>query len=109
MTHAEQFYPGLHSADEQYSGAAYHMDSLVNLSGFRGWLGQRGNKPVRMVDIGCGKGRFLRDLVIILRDRWKVTDIQASGTDLVRSPGDLFAEISPNFHFVQHNLDGQVS
>jgi SAM-dependent methyltransferase len=60
-----------------------------------------------MLDVGCGKGLFLRDFTAGLRQRWAIQDIQAAGVDLVRSPGDYFKEIDADFKFVQQNLDGQ--
>jgi ubiquinone/menaquinone biosynthesis C-methylase UbiE len=107
MTHAEKFYPKLHSKDDQYSAGEYRIDTLVNLRVFRQWMEPRKGKPLHVADIGCGKARFLRDFTNDVRKRWNVPAVHGSGTDLVRSRGDHFAEIDPNFRFIEHNLDGQ--
>lgn len=107
MTRAESFYPELHKQDAEYSAGEYRVDALVNLRAFRRWMDVRRGKPVRVLDVGCGKGRFLRDVTKAMRQQWQVPEIIASGTDLVRSPNNHFAEISSNFTFVQQNLDGQ--
>jgi SAM-dependent methyltransferase len=107
MAKAETFYPGLHEKDAQYSAGDYHVPALVNSRAFRRWMGTRDGKPLRILDVGCGKGRFVRDMLVEVRKRWSVPEVIANGTDLVRSPNNFFNEISPNFTFVQQNLDDQ--
>lgn len=104
---ARSFYSRLHSVDSAYSAGEYHLESLVRGRAMKAWLKQRSGVTTRLLDVGCGKGLFLRDFARVARERFQVGAIDASGVDLVRSPGDFFAEISPNFHFVEQNLDGQ--
>jgi ubiquinone/menaquinone biosynthesis C-methylase UbiE len=49
----------------------------------------------------------LRDFVAGLKQRHGIQSVQATGIDLVQSPGNHFSEICPDFRFVQQNLDGQ--
>lgn len=107
MNHAEQFYSKLHAKDQTYSAGEYHMESLLSRRVVGDWAKAYRDRPLQMLDVGCGKGLFLRDFAAGLRQRWGVRNIQAAGVDLVRSPGDHFKEIDDDFRFVQQNLDGQ--
>ncbi len=106
MNHAEQFYPKLHAKDQSYSAGEYHVKSLVALRVVENWAQTFNGRPVRMLDVGCGKGLFLRDFTSGIKQRYGVQAVQAAGVDLVRSPGDHFAEICDDFKFCQLNLDG---
>lgn len=107
MDHAEQFYPKLHAEDRAYSAGEYHMESLLSLRVVGDWARVYRERPLQLLDVGCGKGLFLRDFAAGLRQRWGLQKIQAAGIDLVRSPGDHFREIDEDFTFVQQNLDGR--
>jgi SAM-dependent methyltransferase len=107
MNHAEEFYPKRHAVEKTYSAGEYHMKSLFSLSVLKDWVKPYSNCPLQMLDVGCGKGLFLRDFATGLRQRWGVKTIQATGVDLVRSSGDYFVEICPDFKFISQNLDGQ--
>lgn len=107
MNKAEQFYPELHSANKEYSAGDYKVSSLVKMRAVGQWAEGCQNRTVRLLDVGCGKGLFLRDFSKELRSRWK-HNIEATGVDLVKSPGNYFEEIGPQFRFVQQNLDGQT-
>jgi SAM-dependent methyltransferase len=106
MNQAEQFYPKLHTEDEEYSAGQYHMPSLLKHKVLGSWLKAYAGRSIRILDVGCGKGLFLRDFVRGVRSQHGITDFRTTGTDLVESPKNLFREISPDFQFVQHNLDG---
>ncbi|HMJ64575.1 MAG TPA: class I SAM-dependent methyltransferase [Candidatus Binatia bacterium] len=108
MNQAEQFYPELHAHDEKYSAGEYHMPSLLNHRILNQWLTNYNGKNLRILDVGCGKGLFARDFVNGIRSRSQIKDIEVTGTDLVESPGNFFAQISPRFRFVKQNLDGNV-
>jgi SAM-dependent methyltransferase len=99
-----EFYQGLHKSDGDYSAGTYHMESLWSSRVLQNWV--RGRQTLRILDVGCGKGLFLRDFVQGLEQRWKVKPSRVAGIDLVRSPNDHFAEISPDFEFRQHDTDG---
>ena len=107
MNHAEQFYPQLHSNDKAYSAGEYHMESLLSLRVVGDWADQHLDHPLRLLDVGCGKALFLRDFASGLRQRWGIKQIQATGVDLVQSPGGHFGEVCEDFKFVQQNLDGK--
>lgn len=111
MNHAEQFYPELHTNDPVYSAGEYEIPPLLSLGAVDMWATTwkkgESDTPLQMLDVGCGKGLFLRDFANGVRSKWGVTKIQATGIDLVRSPNDHFPEICETFKFVQQNLDGQ--
>ena len=108
MTQAEQFYPGLHDQDAKYSAGEYHMVSLLDHGALLRWLRHYSGKPLRILDVGCGKGLFLREFVKGVRERIDIKDFRVTGTDLVLSPGNFHGEVSPDFKFVQLNLDGNT-
>src|SRR5258708_35253003 len=93
MNDAETFYPGLHAKDANYSAGEYHMESLFGLQAIGTWAEKYSQRPLRMLDVGCGKGVFLCDFATGIRKRWGVQTIKGTGIDLVRSPGDQFDRI----------------
>jgi ubiquinone/menaquinone biosynthesis C-methylase UbiE len=107
MNHAKEFYSELHTKDQSYSAGTYHLESLLKVRALQDWLAQTHTGPLRVLDVGCGKGLFLRDFVAALRQRWKVNSIEVTGADLVCSPGNYHAEIAKDFKFVPVNLEGQ--
>jgi SAM-dependent methyltransferase len=106
MINVDSFYQKLHTQDQAYSAGEYHIKSLLSKRIIAEWAEAYRDKPVQLLDVGCGKGLFLRDFATGLRKRCEIQNIQASGIDLVRSPGDYFKEIDENFRFSQQNLDG---
>ncbi len=106
MRSAPDFYTTLHAEEKTYSGATYYMRSLWSLRALRDWLAKSNGKPLRLLDVGCGKGFFLRDFVAGLKSRRHVQPARITGLDIVRSPNDVFAEISSEFEFVQADTDG---
>ncbi len=106
MRSASDFYTDLHAEERHYSGAHYHMKSLWRLHALKAWAQQANGQPVRLLDVGCGKGFFLRDFVHGLRSRWGIQPIRIIGLDIVRSQDDVFSEISSSFEFIQADTDG---
>jgi ubiquinone/menaquinone biosynthesis C-methylase UbiE len=106
MRSAADFYQGLHTEEKTYSGATYYMKSLWPVRALNDWAASQTGHPVRLLDVGCGKGLFLRDFVAGLKSRWDIKPARFTGLDLVRSPNDVFTEISPQFEFVQGDTDG---
>ncbi len=107
MNDQKQFYEGRH-ATRKYGGATYHMGALLGLPAMRAWLDTARGRPIKMLDVGLGKGTFLRDLLVCTRAQWNLQPAEVVGVDIVRSPDDLFAEIAKNFRFIQMSVDGQT-
>lgn len=107
MINVEKHYQKLHDQDRPYGAGEYHMESLLAHGIVANWAKRYRDQPLRMLDVGCGKGLFLSQFVSGLRERHGVKKIQAAGIDLVHSPNDHFAEISSDFRFIQQNLEGQ--
>jgi ubiquinone/menaquinone biosynthesis C-methylase UbiE len=107
MKAAKDFYDQLHQTQGTYSAGTYHMASFWKNGALRQWLDSRRRQQVRFLDVGCGKGLFLRDFVHGAKKDWNVQPARVTGIDLVQSPGNLFAEISPDFEFKLHNGDGE--
>jgi SAM-dependent methyltransferase len=104
---AESFYSKLHEKDAAYSAGEYHMQSLISAHALKRWAPQLPEQKARVLDVGCGKGLFLRDFTRALKSRYKIELAAAAGVDLVRSPGDFFTEVSTHFQFIEQNLDGK--
>lgn len=98
------FYEGLHKMDKEYSGGDYHMKSLWSSGPLRTWASQQA-KSLQYLDVGCGRGIFIRDFVQGLDERWNIKPKRVMGIDLVRSETNLFDTI-PNFEFRLHDTDG---
>ena len=105
MNSKHNFYQRIHNQRADYSGAVYNIDQLVTGPAFRQWLGRQNRKSISLLDIGCGKGFFFKDLVIKLESlNFPVTRIV--GIDLVQSPGNIFSQFPGRFEFVEANIDG---
>ncbi len=105
MRSASDFYSGLHAREKTYSGATYYMKSLWSSRALRDWAARVQGRPVRLLDVGCGKGICLRDFVRGISAHWQLAPTRLTGLDIVRSPDDVFAEISPKFEFIQADTD----
>ena len=105
MRSASDYYADLHTKEKSYSGANYHMRSFWASPALRDWALRMQGRRVRLLDVGCGKGFFFRDFVSGIRRRWNLEPARSTGLDIVRSSGDVFADISPQFEFVQADTD----
>lgn len=104
MKPATDFYEGLHKSDTEYSGGDYHMKSLWASGTLRAWAGRQG-KTIRYLDVGVGRGLFLRNFVLGMEQRFGIKAEKVDGIDLVQSSTNVFKEI-PNFEFRIHDTDG---
>jgi SAM-dependent methyltransferase len=108
MKPVKDFYQGLHKEEQNYSAGDYCMENFWSCRPLHQWLADQRGKPIRILDVGCGKGVFARNFVQGIQSKWNLQPARVVGLDLVRSPGDLFAEISPQFEFIQHDTDGNA-
>jgi SAM-dependent methyltransferase len=104
MKPVKDFYEGLHEKDKQYSGGDYHMKSLWSSGALRDWAGRQG-ESLRYLDVGCGRGIFIRDFVQGMEQSWNKKPARVMGIDLVQSTTNVFNEI-PKFEFRLHDTDG---
>ena len=107
MSTPSGFYQDLHKAEQTYSAGSYYYPSLYSSAALKRWGEGRKGGSIRILDVGCGKGLFLRDFLAGLKAAWSLQPSRVTGLDLVRSPNNLFEEIKPRLEFVEHNSDGQ--
>jgi SAM-dependent methyltransferase len=108
MKPLDKFYQTLHKEEQTYSAGSYCMDAFWSCRPMRQWLEERKDKSIRILDVGCGRGVFTRDFTSGIKTKWNIQSSRIVGLDLVRNPDDLFAEISPQFEFIQHDTDGNA-
>ena len=106
MEGAKEFYTERHDLSAVYSGGQYHVAGLVGCKTIRNWAGQR-TEAIRGLDIGCGKGVFLKDFCGGLAQTHGLNIGSLVGMDLVRSPGNAFDQLPKGFEFVEANVDGK--
>jgi len=99
-----KFYEGLHG-DESYGRASFKVDFLISSGPFRSWRRNTGNRPLRLLDVGCGKGRFLLDLTEQLRSSG-TTISRVAAVDIVQASPNFYSKIVPQLEFVQQSVDG---
>lgn len=104
MKSVGSFYESLHKMDREYSGGSYYMKSLWASGPLRIWA-NRQMKTLQFLDVGCGRGIFIRDFVQGLDSRWQIKSSRVVGIDLVKSNSNVFQDI-PNFEFCIHDTDG---
>ena len=102
-----KFYERLHSNDAAYGSNVYDVPRLMAAPAFRRWLQRNDKSRLHVLDIGCGKGRFLLDVTETLRQRHRVGFARVAVVDLVRAEGNLLDKISPVPEFFQQSVDGQ--
>lgn len=107
MKPVKDFYENLHSTEASYSAGIYDMPALFRNRVFREWAQRQQGRSPHLLDVGVGKGLFMRDVVRDLRKSWSVKPSKVNGLDLVRSPGDVFNDIGAEFEFRLHDTDGQ--
>jgi len=106
MSGKNDFYQHLHGARPDYSGALYHVSSLIDTKVFDRWLRSHTGQPVRILDVGCGKGFFLRDFSDELSCHQQMIG-RAVGIDLIKSSGNIFSQFPDKFEFVEGSVDGE--
>lgn len=99
-----KFYENLHG-DETYGSANFRVDNLIASGAFSSWLRSRGDRPLRVLDVGCGKARFLLDLTTQLKSKG-VSISRIAAVDLIRATPNFHSQLSPPLDFVQQSVDG---
>lgn len=107
MKPVKDFYENLHRTEASYSAGVYDMAALFGNRAFQEWARRHQGRANRLLDVGCGKGLFIRDVVREVSNRWSLQLEKIVGLDLVKSPGDVFGDISDRFEFRLHDTDGQ--
>ena len=64
MSAKNDFYQRVHDGRPDYSGSTYDLKALMSTRQFERWGESQAEKPVNVLDVGCGKGFFLRDFRI---------------------------------------------
>lgn len=107
MEGAKEFYTERHDLSAVYSGGQYHVAGLVNCRTIRDWAAKR-TAAIHGLDIGCGKGVFLRDFCGGLQKARGLQVDRLVGMDLVRSPGNAFDQLPSGFEFIEGDVDGKA-
>jgi ubiquinone/menaquinone biosynthesis C-methylase UbiE len=87
-------------------GSQFDVAGLLRHRVFRNWLQRRRRDKVRILDIGCGTGVFLRDLARGLRDNHGL-ETECKGIDLVEPRQNQFGSIPQPFAFQACDVDGK--
>lgn len=102
----ESFYDQTHKTEKNYGAGKYDLVPLLRIRDLKEWLAQRRDRNLSALDVGCGKGYFLRDVQAVLREKCNIGLERAVGVDLVRSPGDVFSELGQKAELVEQSIDG---
>ena len=100
------FYQRVHNARPDYSGSTYDLKDLMSTRPFERWLGRQAGRRVNVLDVGCGKGYFLRDFRLEAEHRQLAVE-RTVGLDLVRSSDNIFSQDPVKFEFVEGSVDGE--
>jgi SAM-dependent methyltransferase len=106
MSAKNDFYQRVHDGRPDYSGSTYDLKELMSTRPFEQWLGRQAGRAGNVLDVGCGKGFFLRDFRIE-GERRQLSVGRSVGFDLIRSSGCVFSESPEKFEFVQGSVDGE--
>ena len=101
------FYERLHSKHAEYGRNAYDIPRLFGASAFGRWIERCQGRPLRILDIGCGKGQFLYDVADSLKSRHQAKFGRIAVVDLVRAEGNLLDQLPLKPDFFQQSVDGQ--
>lgn len=104
MSRAEQFYRRRHRHEPDYAACVYDLKALFRHRTFGQWADVHRGKSPRLLDVGVGKGLFLRGVAAELERRWQAAPA-VSALDVVRSPGNVFDGLDWDFRL--HDVDGQ--
>jgi 2-polyprenyl-3-methyl-5-hydroxy-6-metoxy-1,4-benzoquinol methylase len=107
MKNMKDYYEKLHNNGKEYSAGVYDIKQLLNIRCVKEWVANHTDTSVKVLDIGCGKGVFLRDFIETLKSEYSVSCNSAIGIDLVESPGNVFAELEIDSEIILQNLDGE--
>ena len=105
MSRAENFYRRRHRDEPDYAACVYDLAALFRHRVFEIWVRAHQGESPRVLDIGVGKGVFLRGVVRELERRWQATPT-VSALVVVRSPGNVFDGLDWDFRL--QDVDGQA-
>jgi SAM-dependent methyltransferase len=100
------FYTERHEDSGYGANPAYDMENLYGARVLNRWMRTRNDRPLRVLDLGCGKGLFLLHLVRALKSRWNLVPSQVTGLDLISCEQNYYAEIPAPFQLIQHDTEG---
>ena len=102
-SNVKQYYDELHNKNDKYSGGEYNLNQLLSIKGLKSWSSKHQSSDLNIVDVGCGKGIFLRDFTDVLVHQYQINSHKI-GIDLVKSSDNVFDE--QNVEFIQTDLNG---
>lgn len=105
MDDARKFYEERHTKDN-YSAGSYDVEALLAQACIRRWAETSSGSDLSILDVGCGKGLFLKQFIELLYRKWSVKFACVTGVDLLESPDNLFSEMNAEFRFIKQDIDG---
>lgn len=107
MNNIEEYYETRHRCGDNYAGKRYDLQRLLNLACLKSWSKSLENKSINILDVGCGKGFFLKDTIRLLKRDFSIECALSCGVDIVKSKDNIFGDIEAEFEFIQQNLDNE--
>lgn len=101
-----KFYERLHG-DTGYGRSRFDVPRLTRQPGFQRWQAKHRGRAARVLDIGCGKGRFLLDFTAALASGGFPACARVAVVDLIRAPDNVLDQIKPSPEFTRQSVDGQ--
>lgn len=100
-----EFYQKLHDQKTGYAGGTYDPRVLLRMRIFSDFLTRYAGRPIRVLDVGCGKGFFLKNFCEEAQRRGAVIGA-AVGLDLIRSDENVFDRAPDHYRFIQGSVEG---
>jgi 2-polyprenyl-3-methyl-5-hydroxy-6-metoxy-1,4-benzoquinol methylase len=101
-----EFYTREKANDPAYAAGSYDVRALLARRPFQEWVKKhRGGTRVRVLDVGCGRGVFIKDMVTLLGERG-VSVSQVVGVDLMEEHPAAVTALKVPLEYHRQSIDG---